>query len=127
MYLGTVFQTVLSLLYIIPRLRPGLLSLRSVLSSRQITMQPNNKTTNQQDNKITKQLNIHNMNNESAVCILPPPYRGIRGGLLPPYSPSCSFIYSRGDIPYIFLNMVEKLVAELNPQRYIISVMLCPL
>ena len=127
MYLGTVFQTVLSLLYIIPRLRPGLLSLSSVLSSRQITMQPNNKTTKQQDNKITKQLNIHNMNNESAVCILPPPYRGIRGGLLPPYSPSCSFIYSRGDIPYIFLNMVEKLVAELNPQRYIISVMLCPL
>ena len=127
MYLGTVFQTVLSLLYIIPRLRPGLLSLRSVLSSRQITMQPNNKTTKQQDNKITKQLNIHNMNNESAVCILPPPYRGIRGGLLPPYSPSCSFIYSRGDIPYIFLNMVEKLLAELNPQRYIISVMLCPL
>ena len=127
MYLGTVFQTVLSLLYIISRLRPGLLSLRSVLSSRQITMQPNNKTTKQQDNKITKQLNIHNMNNESAVCILPPPYRGIRGGLLPPYSPSCSFIYSRGDIPYIFLNMVEKLVAELNPQRYIISVMLCPL
>ena len=127
MYLGTVIQTVLSLLYIIPRLRPGLLSLRSVLSSRQITMQPNNKTTKQQDNKITKQLNIHNMNNESAVCILPPPYRGIRGGLLPPYSPSCSFIYSRGDIPYIFLNMVEKLVAELNPQRYIISVMLCPL
>ena len=127
MYLGTVFQTVLSLLYIIPRLRPGLLSLRSVLSFRQITMQPNNKTTKQQDNKITKQLNIHNMNNESAVCILPPPYRGIRGGLLPPYSPSCSFIYSRGDIPYIFLNMVEKLVAELNPQRYIISVMLCPL
>ena len=127
MYLGTVFQTVLSLLYILPRLRPGLLSLRSVLSSRQITMQPNNKTTKQQDNKITKQLNIHNMNNESAVCILPPPYRGIRGGLLPPYSPSCSFIYSRGDIPYIFLNMVEKLVAELNPQRYIISVMLCPL
>ena len=53
MYLGTVFQTVLSLLCIIPRLRPGLLSLRSVLSSRQITMQPNNKTTKQQDNKIT--------------------------------------------------------------------------
>ena len=135
MYLGTVFQTVLSLLYIIPRLRPGLLSLRSVLSSRQITMQPNNKTTKQPDNKITKQpdnkttkqLNIHNMNNESAFRIWPPPYRGIRGGLLPPYSPSCSFIYSRGDIPYIFLNMVEKLVAELNPQRYIISVMLCPL
>ena len=127
MYLGTVFQTVLSLLYIIPRLRPGLLSLRSVLSSRQITMQPNNKTTKQPDNKTTKQLNIHNMNNESAFRIWPPPYRGIRGGLLPPYSPSCSFIYSRGDIPYIFLNMVEKLVAELNPQRYIISVMLCPL
>ena len=135
MYLGTVFQTVLSILYIIPRLRPGLLSLHSVLSSRQITMQPNNKTTKQQDNnttkqqdnKTTKQLNIHNMNNESAFRIWPPPYRGIRGGLLPPYSPSCSFIYSRGDIPYIFLNMVEKLVAELNPQRYIISVMLCPL
>ena len=38
MYLGTVFQTVLSLLYIIPRLRPGLLSLRSVLSSRQLLL-----------------------------------------------------------------------------------------
>ena len=107
MYLGTVFQTVLSLLYIIPRLRPGLLSLRSVLSSRQITMQPNNKTTKQQDNKITKQqdnqttkqLNIHNMNNESAVRIWPPPYRGIRGGLLTPYSSSYCFIYSRGDMP----------------------------
>ena len=32
---GTVFQTALFSLVIIPRLRPGLLSLRSVLSSRQ--------------------------------------------------------------------------------------------
>ena len=32
---GTVFQTALPLLLVIPRLRPGLLSLRSVLSSRQ--------------------------------------------------------------------------------------------
>lgn len=31
MYLGTVFQTVLSLLYIIPRLRHGLLSLHLLL------------------------------------------------------------------------------------------------
>ena len=34
---GTVFQTALFSLVIIPRLRPGLLSLRSVLSSRQTT------------------------------------------------------------------------------------------
>ena len=32
---GTVFQTVAFFLFVIPRLRPGLLSLRSVLSSRQ--------------------------------------------------------------------------------------------
>ena len=37
MYLGTVFQTVLFLFLLVPRLRPGLLSLRSVLSSRQPT------------------------------------------------------------------------------------------
>ena len=46
---GTVFQTALFSLVIIPRLRPGLLSLRSVLSSRQ----QNNKTTKQQNNKTT--------------------------------------------------------------------------
>ena len=34
---GTVFQTALFYVVIIPRLRPGLLSLRSVLSSRQTT------------------------------------------------------------------------------------------
>ena len=48
---GTVFQTALFSSVIIPRLRPGLLSLRSVLSSRQ----QNNKTTKQQNNKITRQ------------------------------------------------------------------------
>ena len=72
---GTVFQTVAFFLFVIPRLRPGLLSLRSVLSSRQIlllcwmslvgccfldvafwqywqsTKQQNHKTTRQQDNK----------------------------------------------------------------------------
>ena len=75
---GTVFQTVAFFLFVIPRLRPGLLSLRSVLSSRQILLlcwlvallarclldiacwmllfgnignQPNNKITKQQDNK----------------------------------------------------------------------------
>ena len=32
---GTVFQTAVPSLFIIPGLRPGLLSLRSVLSSRQ--------------------------------------------------------------------------------------------
>ena len=78
---GTVFQTVAFFLFVIPRLRPGLLSLRSVLSSRQIlllcwlvafwlvafwmllfwlvafwqywqsTKQQNHKTTKQQDNK----------------------------------------------------------------------------
>ena len=46
---GTVFQTALFSLVIIPRLRPGLLSLRSVLSSRQ----QNNKTTRQQNNQTT--------------------------------------------------------------------------
>ena len=39
---GTVFQTALPLLLIIPRLRPGLLSLRSVLSSRQIFLPTTN-------------------------------------------------------------------------------------
>ena len=43
MYLGTVFQTVLSLLYIIPRLRPGLLSLGTVF-------QTDKHATKQQDN-----------------------------------------------------------------------------
>ena len=46
---GTVFQTALFSLVIIPRPRPGLLSLRSVLSSRQ----QNNKTTKQQNNQTT--------------------------------------------------------------------------
>ena len=32
---GTVFQTAVSLFHVIPRLRPGLLSLRSVLASSQ--------------------------------------------------------------------------------------------
>ena len=35
---GTVFQTVAFFLFVIPRLRPGLLLLRSVLSSRQILL-----------------------------------------------------------------------------------------
>ena len=35
---GTVFQTVAFFLFVIPRLRPGLLSLRSVLSSRQVLL-----------------------------------------------------------------------------------------
>ena len=56
---GTVFQTALFSSVIIPRLRPGLLSLRSVLSSRQqnnkTTKQPDNKTTRQPDNKTTRQ------------------------------------------------------------------------
>ena len=73
---GTVFQTVAFFLFVIPRLRPGLLSLRSVLSSRQILLlvgccfvgsllfgsllfgnignHPNNKITKQQDNKKTR-------------------------------------------------------------------------
>ena len=34
--IGTVFQTALLYLFLPPRLRPGLLSLRSVLSSRQV-------------------------------------------------------------------------------------------
>ena len=81
---GTVFQTVAFFMFVIPRLRPGLLSLRSVLSSRQILLlvgsllvgcclldiacwmllvgnignQPNNKITKQQDNKTTKKTRI---------------------------------------------------------------------
>ena len=43
---GTVFQTALFSLVIIPRLRPGLLSLRSVLSSRQPTTNNQQPTTN---------------------------------------------------------------------------------
>ena len=35
---GTVFQTVAFFLFVIPSLRPGLLSLRSVLSSRQVLL-----------------------------------------------------------------------------------------
>ena len=41
--LGTVFQTAILVMFIIPRLRPGLLSLRSVLASSQNYPQP---TTN---------------------------------------------------------------------------------
>ena len=37
--IGTVFQTAVSLFHVIPRLRPGLLSLRSVLASSQIYQQ----------------------------------------------------------------------------------------
>ena len=44
--LGTVFQTAILVMFIIPRLRPGLLSLCSVLASSQIYQQ----TTRQQDN-----------------------------------------------------------------------------
>ena len=80
---GTVFQTVAFFLFVIPRLRPGLLSLRSVLSSRQILLlcwlvacwmllvgsllvgnngnQPNNKITKQQDNKTTKKNAYRNL------------------------------------------------------------------
>ena len=81
---GTVFQTAAYFMFVIPRLRPGLLSLRSVLSSRQtLTGQKKismlmmlfsgfvvllfsdfvecinnaiNKTTRQQNNQTTKQL-----------------------------------------------------------------------
>ena len=35
-WVGTVFQTAVLVMALIPRLRPGLLSLRSVLSSRQL-------------------------------------------------------------------------------------------
>ena len=62
---GTVFQTALFSSVIIPRLRPGLLSLRSVLSSRQqnnkTTKQPDNKTTRQQNNQTTKQPDNHSL------------------------------------------------------------------
>ena len=70
---GTVFQTVAFFLFVIPRLRPGLLSLRSVLSSRQILLLVGccllarcflarcflaimaiNQTTKSQNNKTTK-------------------------------------------------------------------------
>ena len=47
MLIGTVFQTAVPLFLVILRLRPRLLSLRSVLASSQIYQQ----TTKQQDNK----------------------------------------------------------------------------
>ena len=53
---GTVFQTALFSSVIIPRLRPGLLSLRSVLSSRQQTTNNQQPTTDNQQpttNQIT--------------------------------------------------------------------------
>ena len=53
---GTVFQTALFSSVIIPRLRPGLLSLRSILSSRQPTTDSQQPTTNNQQpttNQIT--------------------------------------------------------------------------
>ena len=66
---GTVFQTVAFFMFVIPRLRPGLLSLRSVLSSRQILLLVGccllarcllaimaiNQTTKSQNNKTTRQ------------------------------------------------------------------------
>ena len=71
---GTVFQTVAFFMFVIPRLRPGLLSLRSVLSSRQILLlcwmllvgyrllarcllaiMAINQTTKSQNNKTTRQ------------------------------------------------------------------------
>ena len=74
---GTVFQTVAFFLFVIPRLRPGLLSLRSVLSSRQILLLcwlvafwmllfgccflailAINQTTKSQNNKTTKKTRI---------------------------------------------------------------------
>ena len=74
---GTVFQTVAFFLFVIPRLRPGLLSLRSVLSSRQILLlcwlvacwislvgccflaiMAINQTTKSQNNKTTKKTRI---------------------------------------------------------------------
>ena len=74
---GTVFQTVAFFMFVIPRLRPGLLSLRSVLSSRQILLLcwlvacwmllvgccllailAINQTTKSQNNKTTKKTRI---------------------------------------------------------------------
>ena len=74
---GTVFQTVAFFMFVIPRLRPGLLSLRSVLSSRQILLLVGyrllarcflarcflailaiNQTTKSQNNKTTKKTRI---------------------------------------------------------------------
>ena len=77
---GTVFQTVAFFMFVIPRLRPGLLSLRSVLSSRQILLlcwlvafwlvafwmllfgnngnQPNNKITKQQEKCKVKSVKV---------------------------------------------------------------------
>ena len=72
---GTVFQTVAFFLFVIPRLRPGLLSLRSVLSSRQILLLcwlslvgccllailAINQTTKSQNNKTTKKNAYRNL------------------------------------------------------------------
>ena len=56
---GTVFQTAPPSFVLIPRLRPGLLSLRSVLSSRQNDRQPNTK--NQQPTTIQQYIFQHSL------------------------------------------------------------------
>ena len=60
--LGTVFQTAILVMFIIPRLRPGLLSLRSVLSSRQNYPQPT--TDNQQPITDNRQPTTDNRRNK---------------------------------------------------------------
>ena len=59
---GTVFQTVAFFMFVIPRLRPGLLSLRLDVAFWQYwqsTKQQNHKTTRQQDNKKNAYRNLH--------------------------------------------------------------------
>ena len=57
---GTVFQTAISILRVIPRLRPGLLSLRSVLASSQILLAFYDKISIEKNNK---------KNREKYICL----------------------------------------------------------
>ena len=59
--LGTVFQTAILVMFIIPRLRPGLLSLRSVLASSQICTNQQPITDNHQPTTINRQPSTDNL------------------------------------------------------------------
>ncbi len=57
---GTVFQTAAFFVFVIPRLRPGLLSLRSVLSSRQTLTDWTKKEISIDKNKTSIDKNMKN-------------------------------------------------------------------
>ena len=62
--LGTVFQTAILVMFIVPRLRPGLLSLRSVLASSQICTNQQPITDNHQPTTYNLNANLALMSRE---------------------------------------------------------------